>query len=414
MNIERFLAILPELYHDFGQVYLSPKNDFFPKLQQLFQSSTSANVMQILNAAVICLESGEVYCQTSTTPITTLIAALVDNPEIMAYAVSELSEDELLKVSDHLADFNCEDQVCLCNQSLTDFLQELAELNIEDKIGIYYHDQSQQYRDVLISLMSIKPFLSDEALIVLANTNNPDVKQAILDFISWHQNQTHELLNNSDFDQGLIILLWQPNQDKLRDKKITEKGLFKLRNSQNQGKNIVLHVGCGAWRPDALPDLFDQPQWEELRLDIDHRVKPDLVSSILDLSILKDDSVNAVYSSHNLEHIYNFEVPITLAEFKRVLKPGGLILLIVPDIQLAADWVAKEKLESPPMYNSPAGGVPALWMFYGMGTSIANIPYMAHKTGFTATSLRAKITEVGFNKVETIRDNFNIIAYGYK
>lgn len=52
-----------------------------------------------------------------------------------------------------------------------------------------------------------------------------------------------------------------------------------------------------------------------MRLDIDYQVKPDLVSSITNLSILDDNSVDAVYSSHNLEHIYNFEVPIALAEF---------------------------------------------------------------------------------------------------
>ncbi|WP_158409469.1 class I SAM-dependent methyltransferase [Gloeocapsa sp. PCC 73106] len=373
--------------------------------------------MQLLNFAVSCLESGEVYCQIGCASGASLISALVNNPEIMAYGIDEAFNDKLYN---YLLEFNLAEQVCICQQNQESFLQELSELDWEDKIGVYYDNNSQSYRDVLAALMSVKPFLSEQALIIVSNFNHPEIEQAVLDFIAWHPpKQVHQLLNtkqslDSDFDQGLTILLWQSHPNKLQEKKITAQGLLKLANLTNQGKNILLHVGCGTWRPDALPGIFNQEQWEELRLDIDPRVKPDLLSSITDLAILPDNSVNAIYSSHNLEHIYDFEVPVALAEFKRVLKPGGFVLLAVPDLQIAAEWVIRGDLSDTPLYNSPAGDVPALWMFYGMGTVKPNIPYMAHKTGFTANSLQTRLLEVGFNRVEVVREFFNVIAYGYK
>ena len=71
-----------------------------------------------------------------------------------------------------------------------------------------------------------------------------------------------------------------------------------------------LHVGCGQNDKSKTTDIFASDEWEETRLDIDESVKPDLVSSITDMSIIKDGSFNAVYSAHNIEHLYAHEVPI--------------------------------------------------------------------------------------------------------
>lgn len=79
-------------------------------------------------------------------------------------------------------------------------------------------------------------------------------------------------------------------------------------------------MGCGPSNPNALPQDFRGDDWVEIRLDINPNVQPDIIGTITDLSGVPNNSVDAVYSSHNLEHIYNFEVPIALAEFKRVLK----------------------------------------------------------------------------------------------
>lgn len=52
---------------------------------------------------------------------------------------------------------------------------------------------------------------------------------------------------------------------------------------------------------------------------------------------LDSGSVDVVYSSHMLEHLSRAEAKVALAEFNRVLEPGGVLRLVVPDIRRMID-----------------------------------------------------------------------------
>ena len=60
-------------------------------------------------------------------------------------------------------------------------------------------------------------------------------------------------------------------------------------------------------------NLFPPGKWVETRLDIDPSVKPDVVASMTDMSSVPDASCHAVYSSHNLEHLFPHELQQALA-----------------------------------------------------------------------------------------------------
>lgn len=55
---------------------------------------------------------------------------------------------------------------------------------------------------------------------------------------------------------------------------------------------------------------------------------------ITDLSMFADDTMDAVFSSHALEDIEREKVPAVLAEWARVLKVGGYLVLYVPSANL--------------------------------------------------------------------------------
>lgn len=167
----------------------------------------------------------------------------------------------------------------------------------------------------------------------------------------------------------------------------------------------VLHVGCGAADPAKLPaSFFPSGLWQELRLDIDPDVAPDIIASITDMSVLAEASVDAVWSAHNLEHLFAHQVPLALAEFRRVLRPDGFALVTMPDLQQVAELVAADNLEGA-AYVSAMGPIAALDMLYGFRPAIAQgNDFMGHRTGFTATTLGAHLQRAGFADVRVQRD----------
>jgi len=184
--------------------------------------------------------------------------------------------------------------------------------------------------------------------------------------------------------------------------------------SNGTAQKVVLHVGCGFPNPDALEPRFRSEEWHELRLDIDPRTQPDIVASITDMSAVASNSVDAVWSSHNLEHLYGHEVPVALAEMHRVLKPGGLALLNVPDLQQVAHYIVADKLDDV-AYVSPAGPVTPLDCLFGLGSAVAGgNAFMAHKTGFTATSLGTRLAAAGFVNLRLWTSPFNLWAEAWK
>lgn len=174
------------------------------------------------------------------------------------------------------------------------------------------------------------------------------------------------------------------------------------------GSKVVLHVGCGPADPNKLPQPFRTPEWRELRLDIDPEVQPDIIGSITDMSVVESESVDGLYSSHNLEHLFSQEVPVALGEFYRVLKPGGRLLVTLPDIEKAAEMILQDKIEET-AYVSPAGPIRPLDIIFGFEPYVTSgNAFMAHRTAFTAKSLARQLSRVGFTDGKVMRVEFDL------
>jgi len=83
---------------------------------------------------------------------------------------------------------------------------------------------------------------------------------------------------------------------------------------------VKLHLGCGKrYIPGFIHiDVVESPH-------IDH------VTTIDNLSFIPDNSVELIYNCHVLEHFKRREVRHVLKEWNRVLKPGGILRISVPD-----------------------------------------------------------------------------------
>ena len=179
----------------------------------------------------------------------------------------------------------------------------------------------------------------------------------------------------------------------------------------------LLHVGCGALRKNNTTRGFNTDEWKELRLDIDEAVQPDIVGTMTDMSGVPDASVDAVFSSHNIEHLYAHEVPVALSEFLRVLKPDGFAIITCPDLQSVCALVAQGKLVDPAYHTAQGIPIAPIDILYGWRAPMAqgNL-YMAHRCGFTEDVLRGTLLGAGFNGVGTLArpENFDLWAIASK
>ncbi len=156
-----------------------------------------------------------------------------------------------------------------------------------------------------------------------------------------------------------------------------------------------LHIGCGHKNKSRCRG-FNNDNWKEIRFDIDKNVNPDIVGTLIDMKSVETASMDAVYSSYNIDHIYPHQVPIALREFYRVLKEDGIVVITCPDIQSVGEALTQDKLLET-LYELPGGPVTAFDILYGhRQTTVDGNIYMIHKGGFTYSLLDRKFHKAGF------------------
>jgi SAM-dependent methyltransferase len=174
-------------------------------------------------------------------------------------------------------------------------------------------------------------------------------------------------------------------------------GAENVRNdlSENRAMRTLLHVGCSSQDKSGLKG-FNSDDWDEIRFDIDPSVFPDIEGTLTDMNAVATGSVDAIYSSHNIEHVFPHEVHGVLLEFYRVLKPEGMVVITCPDLVSVCQAVVNDKLMDT-LYESPAGPIAPIDILYGHRDAVAKGKiHMAHKTGFTYSTLYDALFRAGF------------------
>lgn len=151
--------------------------------------------------------------------------------------------------------------------------------------------------------------------------------------------------------------------------------------------SIQLHIGGRQSHPD----------WKIL--DVEKRPEVDIVGNAACLENFSDNSIKAIYASHVLEHFYyglNNELIQTLAEWRRVLQPGGKLLISVPDLKTLCWLYINPNL-------MPLERFHLMRMMFGGQIDI----YDVHKVGFDFDTLGLYLEEVGFEQYEAVQE-FNL------
>ncbi len=134
-----------------------------------------------------------------------------------------------------------------------------------------------------------------------------------------------------------------------------------------------LHLGCG---DKHLPGFF--------HIDIVDGPHVDHAGHVDDLRFIPDDTTELIYACHVLEHFGRYEVVPTLREWYRVLAPGGVLRLAVPDFAAVVETYRTLGLE-----DGRNGLV-------GLVCGGQRTPYDYHKVIFDKPYLTRLLHEAGF------------------
>jgi predicted SAM-dependent methyltransferase len=198
-----------------------------------------------------------------------------------------------------------------------------------------------------------------------------------------------------------------------------------MKNSIDQ----KLHLGCGTVRPKGWVNadgswnarLSNYPFMRRIarRLGILPReqYEVDWSGKITILDVRKrlpfsDGTISVVYASHLLEHLYHSEAISLLKELHRVLSPGGIIRIVVPDIKTLVEgytgvgplanregtWSsdrAADRLNEGMLFK-PASP-PSSSVLYKLYSNMKD--FHSHKWMYDAESLTRHVREAGFSSV---------------
>ena len=145
---------------------------------------------------------------------------------------------------------------------------------------------------------------------------------------------------------------------------------------QNPDGSVLIHLGCG---DIASPEF----------VNVDVRPAPHIhyVCNVTDLSVFPEDYADLIYACHVLEHIRHPALRQTLWEWRRVLKPGGVLRLSVPDFDKIVHIYELYSRDVACIIDPLLGS--------------QNYEYDAHYSTFNHAYLCAKLAEVGFGRIQS-------------
>lgn len=147
-----------------------------------------------------------------------------------------------------------------------------------------------------------------------------------------------------------------------------------------EGDKLIADIGSGPVSP------YMRDEGHVVSFDIREDSKPDVVCDVRNLPV-PNETFDIVFSSHTLEHFPWRSVDSVLKEWSRVLKVGGELRLVVPNLRHVGQRLVDDILLPEDM-----------WVMYGE----QDYPKNFHSVGFTPNLIKALVESLGiYENVET-------------
>jgi len=139
------------------------------------------------------------------------------------------------------------------------------------------------------------------------------------------------------------------------------------------GEKLIADLGSGG------AQIYMRDEGNVVSFDIREDTKPSVVCDLRRIPV-PDETFDIVYSSHTLEHFSYNDTHKILKEWLRILKVGGELRIIVPNLKHVGMRIAKDEMQMTDM-----------WILYGE----QDYPKNFHAAGFTPKMLQSLAESMG-------------------
>lgn len=167
---------------------------------------------------------------------------------------------------------------------------------------------------------------------------------------------------------------------------------------EKQLDSINLNLGSGGRPIDGWINIdnFDYEKNDTSRSASIYDIKMD----IRDLDV-EDNSVDKILLVHVLEHFVRWETKKMVQQFQKKIKPGGLLIVEMPDLDKCIEWYLKGK--NAPHINTPLGPMNmGKTQFYGNQWN--ELDYETHRYVWTMNEFCHLLMEEGFEIAQANHD----------
>lgn len=181
-------------------------------------------------------------------------------------------------------------------------------------------------------------------------------------------------------------------------RRIGDSGPYRRRLRRRLAAVDRLHVGCGdVWVPGWL-NVGLLPWWRQPYGTL--RIRDGAVVLSLDVTLglpLDDGRLDQVYGSHFIEHLAFGDGLAFMKECHRAMRPGGLIRLSCPDLELWARKYVENDRAFLEAYESAVAGMRDLPELRTRGQiMMSQVHGWGHRWAYDAESLCEALERTGF------------------